>query len=69
MDQIDTNDTVVMATSLEEKSSQDPKTVAEVMEVTTNHVDGALQETSLENIDEAIIEGRPKKSLSFKLAL
>ncbi|KAF7884642.1 uncharacterized protein EAF02_004978 [Botrytis sinoallii] len=57
-----------MATSLEEKSNQDPKTVAEVTEVTTNHVDGALQETNLENIDEVIIEGRPKKSLSFKLA-
>ncbi|KAF7950797.1 uncharacterized protein EAE97_002349 [Botrytis byssoidea] len=57
-----------MATSLEEKSNQDPKTVAEVTEVTTNRADGALQETSLENIDEAIIEGRPKKSLSFKLA-
>ncbi|KAF7894973.1 hypothetical protein EAF00_006787 [Botryotinia globosa] len=57
-----------MATSLEEKSSQDPKTVAEVTEVTTNHVDGSLQETSLENVDEAIIEGRPKKPLSFKLA-
>ncbi|TGO51221.1 hypothetical protein BCON_0166g00080 [Botryotinia convoluta] len=57
-----------MATSLQEKSNQDPETVAEVTEVTTNHVDGALQETNLENIDEAIIEGRPKKSLSFKLA-
>ncbi|TGO39832.1 hypothetical protein BHYA_0047g00360 [Botrytis hyacinthi] len=57
-----------MATSLEEKSNQDPKTVAEVTEVTTSRADGALQETSLENIDEVIIEGRPKKSLSFKLA-
>ncbi|KAF5867507.1 putative mfs multidrug transporter protein [Botrytis fragariae] len=42
--------------------------VAEVTEVTTNHVDGALQETILKNIDEAIIEGKPKKLLSFKLA-
>ncbi|TGO76194.1 hypothetical protein BELL_0169g00140 [Botrytis elliptica] len=68
MNRIETNTTVVMATSLEEKSYQDPKTVAEVTEVTTNHADGALQETNLENIDEAVIEGRPKKSLSFKLA-
>ncbi|TGO61794.1 hypothetical protein BOTNAR_0123g00190 [Botryotinia narcissicola] len=57
-----------MTTSLEEKSSQGPKTVAEVTEVTTALADGTLQETNLEKIDEAIIEGRPKKSLSFKFA-